>query len=400
MQSRDPANDAVAPVTAASQRVVALDLLRGLVMILMAVDHVDSATNPRHSFGDAAVFGGGGGVLSAPDFLTRWCTHLCAPTFVLLAGTSVALSAARTGRDDGVAFDRHLVLRGLVLIAFEVLLVSKYWRGIDGGGVSLTFLPLFLQVLYALGGGLIVLALLRRLPGVVIAGIAVALLVGAEVVRATTLADGMRQPLVVQLLAVPGIVSFAPRERGFFDAIVLYPLLPWLPVMLFGFLFGRRLVAGAVAPLRLAGVGVALIVAFVALRAIDGFGNMALHRRSDAWLEWLHCSKYPPSMTFLAMELGIAFLVLAVATRAESLLARTAAWNPLLVLGQVPLFFYLLHLPAIGALVHIGWLPAADEGGAGASWLGALQVTAVCLPLCAAYRIYKRRSGHRWTRYV
>jgi uncharacterized membrane protein len=383
-------------------RSLALDWLRGLAMVLMTLDHVDAATNPNHAQGDSALFAAAA-PLSPPDFLTRWATHLCAPTFLLLAGAGIALSGARAAArgESTAAFDRHLVRRGLVLIALELTLVSMYWRAAERFPSATPGLPVFVQVLFALGGGFIALAWLRHLSARAQLALAAAVLVGAEFARLATLDGGLRGPFAVQLLATGGLWSWTPGDDPWaFDAMVLYPLLPWLPVLLLGHALGQSFAARGLRPRHLALLGLASLAGFALLRGFDGFGNMGLHRRTPELLEWLHCSKYPPSASFLAMELGLVALLLAALAAAERGLARLPRLDPVLVLGQVPLFFYLLHLPMIGALMALGLLPPHGGGSAGGSWLRALLVVACCWPLCALYRRYKQRQRGGWTRYL
>ncbi|MCA8951495.1 MAG: DUF1624 domain-containing protein [Planctomycetes bacterium] len=372
-------------MTRPNERLLAVDTLRGLVMVLMALDHVDHATNPNHAGADSALIDAG--ALSAPDFLLRWLTHLCAPTFVLLAGTSIALSAASA---------RHLLQRSAVIIALEFTLVSWYWR--VGEQMPTSWLPVFAQVLWAIGGGIALMTLLRRLPSAALLALAAALLVAAELVRSATLADTWFQPRATSLLFTGGIWSAGGDDSV--ALFVLYPLLAWLPALLFGFVLGRRLVDGTATPRLCAIAGSASLALFLALRGFDGFGNMALHRRGGGLLEWLHCSKYPPSITFFALELGLALLLLAALLRAEGLLARLGRLNPLTTLGRVPMFYYLLHLPVIGALMLWGILPAHGQGSAAETPRGTLIVVLACLPFCAGYAWYKRRYRHAWTRYL
>src|SRR5262249_48335608 len=163
-------------------------------------------------------------------------------------------------------------------------------------------------------------------------------------------------------------------------------------------LLGRALARGRRPQRFLVAAGLLSLGLFVLLRGCDGFGNAGLHRRSGDFLEWLHCSKYPPSITYLAMELGLMALLLA---GALWLHGRMRRWNPLLVLGQVPLFFYLLHLWLIrllGRLDLFGLFGCNDE--VRWSWLGALVVVLLAWPLCAGYRWYKQRWRHAWTRYL
>ncbi len=371
---------------AKAQRLPALDWLRGFVIALMVVDHADALGNPRHQSTDGSLLPQE--ALRTADFLTRWCTHLCAPTFVFLAGTAMALSAAR--RAAGV--DRHLLARGAVLIGLEVTVMSFFWRqGIPGLGVML-------QVLYALGAGMMAMAVLRRLStrGLVLAAVGLAL--GCEVAFALLAPTAERQPgLVLRLLVSGG------WGGGFDDwppgLLVMYPALPWLPPMLLGHAFGRHLARPDGTPIRLLLLAGAIgLLVFAALRLGNGFGNMLLPRQDGSLLEWLHCSKYPPSLTFLGMELGLMALLLALLLAVQRRLGgRLEHWNPLLVVGQVPLFFYLVHLPLLGLLAHLGVLPM---GGAGRSWLAALVVLVLLTPLCGLYRWYKQACRHRWTRYL
>lgn len=383
-----------------SGRLLAIDWLRGLSMVLMALDHVDHACNANHAQGDSAVFGSNG-PLSTPDFLLRWFTHLCAPAFVLLAGVSIALSCANArarGEPEG-RIDRHFLARGLVIVLLEVTLVSSYWRVAEN--MPSAMLPIFAQVLWAIGAGIMLMTLLRRLPAIAQLVLAAALLVLCEVVRLQTMAEPWNLPLAVSLLFTGGAWwASASPDSAPPDVLALYPVLAWLPVMLVGHVLGQRIAAGRLSLRALAVAGAGALVVFAILRGMDGFGNMALHRRSHDVLEWLHCSKYPPSITFLAMEIGLALLILAALMRASSLLAMAPRWNPLAVLGRVPMFFYLLHLPMIAALQALGALPAHGTGSAAASVLGTLIVTLVCWPLCLGYGWYKRRFAHAWTRYL
>jgi uncharacterized membrane protein len=402
-ESMDPAAPSAAAASAAARtdgaRVAALDWLRGFVMAVMAVDHVDMTTNARHAQGDSAGWHQPA-PLSPPDFLTRWCTHLCAPTFVFLAGAGIALAALRArGADAARGFDRHLTARGLVLVAIELAFLTRLFRFGDGVPLS-SLLPVFLQVIYAIGVCMMLMVPLRRLPARAQTALALALLLGFEAIVDAGRAGG--DPLLVKLLATGGTWSAEPVPPGrfVFDVFVLYPAVAWLPAMLLGHAFGQRLAHGGPAIATLVRWGLGALAVFLLLRLANGYGNMGLLRRDASPLEWLHCSKYPPSVTFFAMELGLAALLLAALLRADRWLLRVPRWNPLLVLGQVPLFFYLVHFLLIGALIMAGVLPDERGGSAGASWLGALVVVAVAWPLCAGYRWYKQRWRHAWTRYL
>jgi uncharacterized membrane protein len=265
-------------------------------MVVMAVDHCDLFYNSHHAAGDSAGFRQPF-PLSPPDFLTRWCTHLCAPSFVFLAGAGMAISAANSARrgHSAASIDRYLLQRGLVLFGIEVFYLSLMSSSMHGSPA------VFLQVIYALGACMIAMTPLRRLSssGLVIG--AAALLVVCEVAYGQFAGGDYSLPTLLALL--PG--RWSPRGDGF-DAplTVLYPALPWLPAMMLGWAFGRRLASDRepMRPLWLGGL--ALLVLFAVVRGADGFGNMGMHRRDASALEWLNCSKYPPSIAFFAMELG------------------------------------------------------------------------------------------------
>lgn len=386
-------------MSASAPRLVAVDWLRGLVMVLMAIDHVDQATNPDHAQGDGAMFPGAGAVASEPDFLVRWLTHLCAPTFVLLAGVSIALSSqnAKARGASNFATDRHLIARGALIAFLDLTLLSLCWRYAEGMEPwSLT--PVFPLVLWAIGGSIMLMPLFRRLPTGVVLGAAAALVLWSELTPPAVF--GQPRSLLETVCLTGGLWWWELPPAGLPTVLCFYPLLTWLPVMLLGVVLGRLLAADRLTPKRVALFGVIALVVFLALRAGNEFGNKDLPRHSWTLVEWLHCSKYPPSLTFLGMELGLAFLILALLLKCETLLAKIPAANPLGVLGRVPMFYYLLHLPMIAVLMDRGALPGRGQGSWGTSLLGTLYVVAACWPLCLGYDWYKRRFRHAWTRYL
>lgn len=377
---------------AAVPRLLALDWLRGLVMVLMAVDHVDAVRNPHHAAGDS-VWMAPREALRVGDFLTRWATHLCAPTFAFLAGAGMALSVARARArgEPAAAVDRHWCARGLVLVLLDLTLVSLYLRTANEGAI-------YLQVLFALGGGLVLLVPLRRLRSRWLLLLAAALPIACELlfVPMHWTNTALSVPPGWNGLLVSGGI-YAPWS---IETMVLYPLLPWLPPLLLGHLFGRLLAAGAgtdrAVRCLLVGGGTALASAFC-LRWAAGFGNAQLQRRDGSLVEWLHTSKYPPSITYFGFELGLMAIVLSLLlVLAAARDGRSLRVDPLATIGRVPLFFYLLHLPVIGVLVHGGVV--ASRAAWPHSWLLALLVAALCWPVCAWYGRYKQRAQGGWTR--
>ncbi|MEM7410588.1 MAG: heparan-alpha-glucosaminide N-acetyltransferase domain-containing protein [Myxococcota bacterium] len=383
------------------ERFIAIDWLRGFVMILMAIDHASGFMNTGRLAVDsvypvAAFFVPGweaGTSLDGAQFFTRWITHLCAPTFLFLSGTSLAMSVAgRTVRGESArSIDRHLVARGLVLIAFEACWLSL------GPSAAVGRYLLVLQVLFAIGASLVAMAALRRLPSAWLVGFALAWFVVSDVLTPRLAPVGPDVGPVAALLLAPG-------EFGL--AAVAYPVLPWLAMMMLGWAFGTHLMrrrergetSDAVAP-HCAFAGVASLLVFTAVRGSNGIGNLGLLRDDGSWVQWLHTSKYPPSLSFACLELGLMALLLAALLFVQGRM-RGEPWkyNPCLVLGRTALFFYLLHFPLLLAMaIATGSLQA---GGLVHTYLAALAAVVLLYPACLAYHRYKSRHPDGWTRFV
>lgn len=360
--------------------------MRGIVMILMAIDHASGAFNAGRLFSDSARFYKVGTVLPLGQFLTRWMTHLCAPTFVFLAGAAAALSLERRLRDGESprTVDRYLVQRGLLIAALDPLWMTL---GFTGGRVFL------LQVLYAIGSSLVAMALLRRLPQALLIGGSLAIMLGGEALAGGLLAlIGAKSPPLWLAMTVSG---------GQFPGLIVgYPTLPWLAIMMLGWAFGRWLAFGRAEhpERRLAVAGIGALLLFVLVRGANRYGNMLLLRENDSLVQWLHVSKYPPGLSYDTLELGLMALVLAVLFR----LARRSACSPplsfLLVLGQSAFFFYLLHVHLLElASFALGW---HSKLGLDSAYLGAAAIVAVLYPACVRYRRYKQAHPEGWTRYL
>ncbi len=375
-------------------RLAAIDRMRGLVMIIMVLDHVGSAIDADHFFANAAGWALPGTVIEADHFLARLVTHLCAPTFVFLAGTSIALSLAKRGAAAGVG--RHLVLRGLIIAAFEPLWVSPIW--------SLTEPQPFilLQVLYAIGIGLVLMVPLRRLPNVVLILLALTLLGGTEQV-----AVWLFDPTALAFPLVGGLLFTTHMNLGgAFDFIVAYPLMPWLAMMMLGWVWGRRLVTlraqgRSPVPGLLLGGAVGLAV-FGVLRGLNDYGNHALLRADDSWIQWLHVSKYPPSLTFVGLTLGVMALCLAGffawERRAGAPAVPRDSADPLLVFGRAALFFYLVHIPMITVTAWAtGWAHQLDLPE---TYLGTALTCLLLYPACRWYGRYKAAHPDGWARFI
>jgi len=348
-------------------------------MVLMAVDHASGVFNAGRLMTDGIVLYTPGAPLPTAQFLTRWITHLCAPTFVFLAGTALALSVARRREagDTEAEIDRFLVTRG----AF-IALLDPLW-------MSWVFAPgeVLLQVLYAIGASLAAMALLRRLPDRWLLAGAIVIVVGGEALTGLALVLGGGNPTPPVALLLTG--------GQFGRLIVAYPLLPWLAIMVLGWCFGRTLTrVGTDAAARLLAIaGTGALALFAVVRALNGYGNMRLPRDGGSLVQWLHVSKYPPSLSYTALELGLMALILAPLLR-----ARRPGPAALLVLGQTALFFYLLHVHVlVGAATALG---VAHQGGLAATYAAALAVLLVLYRPCVSYGRYKRAHPDGWPRYV
>jgi uncharacterized membrane protein len=379
------------------QRHHGVDLLRGIVIVLMALDHT------RDFFSPTAFPPEDLQQASMALFLTRWVTHFCAPAFVFLAGTSAWLQTSQGV--DGRTLGRFLAVRGLWLIAIEVLVINFSWRMSLGSGM-------FLQVIWVLGASMLVLALLVQAPRWVALAFGAATIVLHNLLDGVTAASLGGSGWIWNLLHEAGAVQVGEG----YVLYVAYPLIPWSGVMALGYGIAPWLVGDRRDDARLRWAGLAMIVAFVALRLSNVYGNPQPWTPDPRGLAWsvmaaLNTAKYPPSLAFLLMTLGPALIALTLLDRARG------AWSrPIAVFGRVPLFFYLLHVPLIHALAtawstfaygqRVG--PFADNAAISGYapslprvYLAWVVVLLVLYPACAWYDRYKRaHPQNRWLRLI
>ena len=380
-------------------RLTSIDTLRGIVMILMALDHV------RDFFGVPGVRPTVLAQTTIPLFFTRWITHLCAPTFFLLTGTGAYLAL---GRRTVPQLSRFLLTRGVWLIVLEVTVIRCL-----GFQFNFDYQVTMLVVIWALGWAMVTLSALVWLPPVAILAIGAALILGHNMF------DGIRSthPLWVMLHSQGVVVN-----RPGFVVFVAYPLIPWIGVTAIGYALGqiyrwepqRRLVF-----LRRAGF--TLLLAFVVLRLFNIYGDPSPWAPQATMgmtlVSFLNATKYPPSLLFLLMTLGPALLILRALDGRNPPLLR-----PALVFGQVPLFYFTLHLPLIHLLAvvlcylqngAVHWMfespdlsayPFTPPPGWGLSlpWIYLLWVTVVVMlyPVCAWFAGVKRRQASPWLSYL
>jgi uncharacterized membrane protein len=393
-------------------RLDAIDLLRGLVIVFMLLDHTRDFVHRDAPLFDPANLAR----TTIPLFFTRWITHFCAPVFVLLAGVGAALRLDRGA--SKAELSRYLVTRGLWLILLEFTVV-RFGMAFD---LDYRGYPGMLEVIWALGLGMVLLAGLVRLPAPVVAA------GGAAIVLLHNLTDGW----TVQGWAGPGssgpdalgAVWMILHQPGFITVggipvLVAYPLLPWLGVMMLGFGLGTVYRWEATRRQRfLTRLGFAMVLAFVVLRATNLYGNprpwTAQRDAAFTVLAFLNTTKYPPSLLFLLMTLGPALVALGRLERVP----RGPLGRVLVTYGRVPLFFFLVQwLPAHGLAVLLSALagkpiahlfgmpgataPAPDAGfGLGTTYLVWLLGLALTYPLCRWFADLKRRRSDWWLGYL
>jgi uncharacterized membrane protein len=392
-------------------RVYSIDTLRGLVMVIMALDHV------RDFFFRAAVTAGGASVATNPTnmatttpalFFTRWITHFCAPLFVFLAGTSIFLMAQKKSKNEVSLF---LIKRGFWLVIVELVIITFSW----------SFNPLynlfFLQVIWAIGISMILLGILIRLPFWLILSLGIIIVFGHNLLDYPGINKNLKGSLLADLIYFTNFSVYNIDKSH--SAIIVYAFLPWTGLMLLGYCFGK-LYRKSVDPLwrrkMLLMMGAGLILLFIVLRFINGYGDPVhwSHRERGGiftFLPFLNVNKYPPSLDFLCMSIGVGMIALSLLENVQNRLTRFFQ-----VYGRVPMFYYILHLYLIHTIaVIVFFLQGFSTSeivtpqnpfyfkppGFGFGLLGVyavwIFVVLVLYPLCKRYDRYKTaHAKDRW----
>jgi uncharacterized membrane protein len=407
VEVRDVPADVGTPFDRRAYRVASLDILRGLVIVVMALDHVRDylmiGSTQEPTFDPQT-----GPLL----FATRWITHLCAPTFVFLSGVSAGLMGRRK---DPADLARFLLLRGLWLIAVEVLIVSTASSFSPTGIAELgghTYVGL--QVIWAIGASMVVLAGVQHL------GPRACLVIGSAIVLGHNLLDpvwptGMSAGSTAPLWTV--LHTREIYEVGPFSIFFSYPLLPWIGVMVLGYASACVFDGPATARnKRLKRIGLVLLLGFVVLRALDLYGDphhwhFYPERPTASVMSFLATTKYPPSALYLLMTLGGAAIICAYADRLHSGVKQV-----LVTFGRAPFAFYIAHLYLIHAfaillgvaqgfaspqfLTHYRYFPKGYGVGIGGVYLAWITVVAILYPLCRWASALKSRRTDWWLSYV
>ena len=312
------------------KRLFPLDALRGLIIVFMALDHANYFIAQQHSSGEH--WGGPFPVYDAAlPFLTRLVTHFSAPGFFFLMGVGMCLFAEARRKQGWSAWQisGHFWIRGIVLIALQLLVVNPIWKA------GPEFFPeTYIGVLIALGGTMMLGSLFLGLPPIALLILTLGLLLGTEWLHPSPEMWGHLNNEPWNLILM--------RSGGDGTLWSNYPILPWLELVVFGMLFGKWLRADEQKAYRQGlWIGLVLLVLFVILRAADGFGNIR-PRAGDTWIDFLNVVKYPPSLTFTFLTMGVNLILLWGFAKARTGL-QTAS-RPLVALGSAPLFVYVLHL--------------------------------------------------------
>jgi uncharacterized membrane protein len=374
------------------KRISSIDTTRGLVMVIMALDHVrdfihktSMSQNPVDLQTTTTLL-----------FFTRWVTHICAPTFVLLSGISAFISFKR--QNNLSESRRFLLTRGLWLVFLELTFITfALWFDIH-------YRLLLLEVISAIGFSFIILSFLLKLPSRVIG------LIGIFIVFSHNLLQGISFPadqisvVFLSILFRPNLMTVSP-DLAFYSA---YPIIPWLGILLIGFGCGELFEIPAEKRKKLfLKIGLSVLLLFILTRFINIYGDPSkwTTQKSDlfTFLSFINVTKYPPSLLFTLIFIGVAFLILYLSENVKNRFTEILA-----VFGRVPLFYFIIHLYIIHSLMFIilliqgfSWSDfvfglfkngrPATGGGVGLPgiyllWIG---VVALLYPLCKWYGNYK-----------
>ena len=373
----------------AQRRILSIDALRGLVMLFMLVDHVRETFLLHLQVSDPMDVGATQPAL----FASRLVAHLCAPVFVFLTGLSACLYASRQVNGAGAATS-FLVKRGLFLIVLELTLINFAWTA--------SFPPkvVYLQVIWAIGLSMLALACLIRLPRGVLAALGFLIVAGHNLLDPLHFAPGHPLHALWAVLHDRGWLEIGDIVR----LRTSYPVLPWIGIICLGYASGPWFASAYPAPLRqrrLLGWATLALGSFVALRLLDVYGDRPWSvgaSSAETVMGFMNVTKYPPSLLFAALTLGVGLLLLVLLERRVPALAAKLA-----VLGAAPMFFYILHLYVLQLLAR-----GLDAAGFAVRmeavwpvWALAALLTVALYPAVRAFAAFKaRRRDLAWLKYL
>jgi uncharacterized membrane protein len=387
-----------------SARVESIDVLRGLIMVIMALDHTRDFFHATAWTADPL----DPATTTPALYATRWVTHFCAPLFALLSGTSIYLQGLRKTRSELSAF---LLKRGLWLLVAEVLLINPAFGFTFFNQINLT-------VFWSLGISMVCMAGLTRLPFRVVLGLGLAIVLGHNLLDSWEQSPGFSSGLGWALLhgGSQRVFAFAPGRFLF----VMYPFLPWLGLMMLGYGLGR-LFGPDVSPAKrrraLLSLGIGAVAVFGVLRGLNGYGDPLpwnVQKNGLATLfSFLNVEKYPPSLLFSCITVGPGLVALALLEPVRNGFTRI-----LKTYGRTAFFYYTLHWYVLHALRMVVFFAAghtwaevdealktipmrfvlSGEGGYSLAvvYVVWLAVVAALYPLCRWYDAYKARHKAQW----
>ena len=386
-----------------STRIQSIDILRGLVMIIMALDHVRDYTHVGYAASDPTNLD----TTTPALFFTRWITHFCAPVFVFLAGTSAFLYGAK--KESKKDLSKFLFTRGLWLVFIELTVVNFAWTF----DINLSF-HIF-QVIWAIGICMMLLAALIYIPKRILLGLGLLILLGHNLLDGITRSGNDPLSILWYFIHQKGFAIFNNGESAMF---MPYPIIPWLGIMILGYCFGHFYQKGFDASLRkkwLLRLGTGAIIVFFVLRYINAYGNLTPWSEQESFtytiLSFFNTTKYPPSLLYTLMTIGPALLFL---NAIESI--QNKFTNILLVIGRVPFFYYIIHLYVIHIIGLIGlailgfdwreliYTPSrflspylADKGfDLWVTYAVWLLVIVILYPFCKMFMTYKANNKDKW----
>ncbi len=391
-------------LTSTQKRIDSIDILRGIVMVIMALDHV------RDYFHYAANTDDPLNLATTTPFLffTRWITHFCAPVFVFLSGTSIYLQSLRKSKKELSSF---LIKRGLWLIFVEWAIISLGWTF----NLAYQFIPF--QVIWAIGISMVLLGILVRLPFAAILTIGLLIVFGHNLLDQVEAAPGFTKNFWTDLVHSARFDSytFAPDHY----AIIAYPFLPWTGLMMLGYctgVFFTNHYTSAQRKKNLNLIGIGLIILFVLLRFTNFYGD-PVHWTTQksqllSFFSFISVNKYPPSLLYMCITIGPALLLLGLLEKSNNRFT-----GMMRTYGRVAFFYYILHLYLIHIVSAICYFMAGHTVEEGVS-LGAgrpfyfqasndgynltivyivwISVILALYPLCKWYDQYKSNNKDKW----
>lgn len=383
------------------KRITSIDLLRGLVMIIMALDHVRDYFHEGAFMYDPLDLS----KTSTALFFTRWITHFCAPVFMFLAGTSAFISGQKKSKKELSLF---LLTRGLWLIFLELTLIGFEWN------FDVTFSNIYFIVIWALGISMIFLAGLIHLPFKLIFVIGVAFVAGHNLLDSINITGNNLAAFGWALLHKQNFFTWHGK-----NILVGYPVLPWIGVMALGYCLGSLYSFGYSIEKRkktLLSIGIGAILLFIVVRFINIYGDPSpWSQQQSGWftvLSFIKVTKYPPSLLYILMTLGPALLFLSLTENVSNKVSGIIS-----IYGRVPMFYYILHIFFVHLFTLLAaawftnfswklwilrqplWFTTTLKGygfSLGITYLVWIGIVVGLYPLCKWYDKYKTTHKDKW----